>query len=85
MKKAESRDALCGRRGPGKRYDCMDKEEFTRRLLQSEQMLYRIARTLLSSDADCADAVQEALLRAWQRRDSLRAVSYTHLTLPTIA
>ena len=48
MKKAESRDALCGRRGPGKRYDCMDKEEFTRRLLQSEQMLYRIARTLLS-------------------------------------
>ena len=84
MKKAESRDALCGRRGPGKRYDCMDKEEFTRRLLQSEQMLYRIARTLLSSDADCADAVQEAVANAWQHRDTLREEAYFQTWLTRI-
>ena len=33
-----------------------------------ERMLYRISRTLLRSEADCCDAVQEALMKAWQHR-----------------
>lgn len=37
-----------------------------------ERRLYRVARTLLNCDADCEDAVQEALLRAWARLDGLR-------------
>ena len=37
-----------------------------------ERRLYRISRTILSSDADCQDALQEALIRAWMRRGSLR-------------
>ncbi len=62
----------------------MDKEEFTRRLVQSEQTLYRVARTLLSSDADCADAVQEAVANAWQHRESLREEAYFQTWLTRI-
>ena len=54
----------------------MDKAEFVRRVRGCERRLYRVARTLLSSDADCEDAVQEALLRAWARRNSLREEAY---------
>ncbi len=36
-----------------------------------ERTLYRICRTLLHNEADCCDAVQEALLKAWQHRDRI--------------
>ncbi len=35
-------------------------------------MLYRVAYGLMLNRADCADAVQEALLRAWEKRHTLR-------------
>lgn len=50
----------------------MDKAEFTQRVRMCERRLYRVSRTMLSSNQDCEDAVQEALLRAWSRLDSLR-------------
>lgn len=62
----------------------MDKEEFTRRLLPAEQMLYRVARTMLPCDADCADAVQEAVFRAWQRLDTLREDAFFQTWLTRI-
>lgn len=37
-----------------------------------EQKLYNTARMLLPCQADCEDAVQEALFKAWARLDSLR-------------
>ena len=54
----------------------MDRTEFIRRVRGCERRLYRVARTLLRSDADCEDAVQEALLRAWAKRDALREEAY---------
>ena len=54
----------------------MDKAEFTRRAQACERKLYRVARTLLRRDADCEDAVQQALLLAWSKRDSLRQPQY---------
>ena len=50
----------------------MNKQIFTARAMACERRLYRIARTLLRCDADCEDAVQEALLRAWAKRHTLR-------------
>lgn len=47
----------------------IDEAEFIRQVTACERSLYRICRTLLQSPADCADAVQEALLKAWQHRD----------------
>lgn len=50
----------------------MDKERFTQLALEQERRLYRIAVSYTASSADAEDAMQEALLRAWDRRDTLR-------------
>ena len=39
----------------------MTDADFIREVQACEQTLYRVSRTILSSDADCCDAVQEAL------------------------
>jgi len=54
----------------------MDKADFAARVYDCERKLYRVARTILRSDADCEDAVQEAILRAWEHRYSLREACY---------
>lgn len=50
----------------------MDKQFFTDEVKAQERSLFRIARSYLRCDADAADAVQEALTRAWEKRNSLR-------------
>lgn len=54
----------------------MDKEEFTRAVLEYESALYRVAKSMLGSEADCADAAQNALLRAWEKQHTLRDTAY---------
>ena len=54
----------------------MDEQEFTRRLLDSEQMLYRIACVMLRSPEDRQDAMQETAMKAWQSRLRLREDRY---------
>jgi RNA polymerase sigma-70 factor (ECF subfamily) len=54
----------------------MDELQFTRKLLDSEQMLYRIACALLRSEADRQDAMQETALKAWQNYGRLREEQY---------
>ena len=54
----------------------MDKEEFTRAVLEYESTLYRVAKSMLGSEADCADAAQNALLRAWEKQLTLRDTAY---------
>jgi len=50
----------------------MDKADFTCRVLNAESSLYRVAKTILINNADCEDAVQETILRAWERQSTLR-------------
>lgn len=50
----------------------MDKQDFTWQVKQMERRLYRVAMSYTGNEADAADAVQEALLRAWAKRDTLR-------------
>ena len=45
------------------------EEVFMREVEACERTLYRVSRAILHSDADCADAVQEALCKAWKHRD----------------
>lgn len=37
--------------------------------------MYRMAWTILRNDADCADALQDAVMKAWEKRSSLREPS----------
>lgn len=49
-----------------------DAAAFSRLVLDNEGMLYRVCRAILPSEADCADAVQETIIMAWQRIGQLR-------------
>lgn len=54
----------------------MDKTEFTAAVLAAEPTLYRVAKSMLGSEHDCADAAQQAILRAWEQLSSLRRPQY---------
>lgn len=50
----------------------MTEREYQNRILEYMPSLYRIARTVLMNDHDCADAVQEAVFQGWLKRGQLR-------------
>ncbi|MBQ8312830.1 MAG: sigma-70 family RNA polymerase sigma factor [Clostridia bacterium] len=54
----------------------MDKQAFAERVVEQTDRMYRIAWTLLRNDDDCRDAMQEAALRAWEKRYTLREEAY---------
>lgn len=54
----------------------MNKVEFTARMEAMQGTLYGVSRTYLRIPADCADAVQEAVLKAWRSLPSLRDASF---------
>lgn len=51
----------------------MDALLFQAEALRMEKLMYHVSFTMLRNNADCADAVQEALTRAWQKRASLKS------------
>lgn len=50
----------------------MTKEAFTEGITAMTKTLYRVSCGLLQSEADREDAVQEAILRAWEKLNSLK-------------
>ncbi|MEG2701832.1 MAG: RNA polymerase sigma factor [Clostridia bacterium] len=50
----------------------MDEKSFTDAVNQHRDLLYRVSYTVLHNSEDCADALQEALMKAWQRLNTLR-------------
>lgn len=54
----------------------MDERSFGDKSLACAHRLHRIAYLILGNEADCEDAMQEALLRAWRHRDGLRETGY---------
>ena len=54
----------------------MTREDFEGRVLDAREKLYRVARSYLQGEQDCLDAVSEAVLRAWQKRSTLRREEY---------
>lgn len=49
----------------------MNDREYMARVTAMERRLYRIAHAILWCDADCADAVQEAVFRGWMKRGGI--------------
>ena len=52
----------------------MDIQTFETEMLKIERLLYRVSWSMLSNQDDCADAVQEALAKAWKNRHTLRNI-----------
>ena len=50
----------------------MDKDLFLQKVLDAEETLFHVSFSILHNEQDCADAVQEAILKAYDSRDSLR-------------
>ena len=47
---------------------------FKTEILRIEKLLYRIARAYQNNEQDAEDAVQDALIRAWEKRDTLKDI-----------
>ena len=62
----------------------MDKQTFSEQVMSMGDSLYRVARTILRSPADCEDAVQEAVAKAWEKRGALREERYFRTWLTRI-
>ena len=54
----------------------MDKDFFMEELQAYQITLYRVAYTVLRDDDACRDALQDAALKAWEKRFSLREPRY---------
>ena len=53
-----------------------DPESFIAVIEQCKPSMYRVALSILKNDADCADAMQEAILTCWQHRTKLNKPAY---------
>ena len=49
----------------------MNDRDYMARVRAMEGRLYRIAQAMLWRDADCADAIQEAVFRGWMKKGQL--------------
>lgn len=50
----------------------MTKEQLGRLIIASEDTMYHVAKTLLRNDADCSDAIQETVVKAFTKINTLR-------------
>ena len=62
----------------------MDEREFSMRVHGCMNRLWRISWSILRCGADCDDAVQEAIFRAWRKRGTLREEKYFETWLTRI-
>jgi RNA polymerase sigma-70 factor (ECF subfamily) len=56
--------------------EAVDKKWFVSEIESYSGTMYRVARTILNNDEDCRDALQDAALKAWEKRGSLRDPSH---------
>ncbi len=54
----------------------MDKDFFVQEVEAHSEMMYRVAFTILHNDDACRDALQEAALKAWEKRNTLRNAQF---------
>ena len=54
----------------------MTKDAFIREVRDAEAMLYHISKSILKNDSDCGDAVQETILKAYEKLPTLKKEKY---------
>lgn len=62
----------------------MKKEKLGELVIASEDMMYHVAKTLLYNDADCADAIQETIVKAFTKLHTLKSDAYAKTWLTRI-
>ena len=50
----------------------LERKFFIAEIETCSDMMYRVAWSILRNDADVQDALQDAALKAWEKRDKLR-------------
>jgi RNA polymerase sigma-70 factor (ECF subfamily) len=53
-----------------------DKESFITLIKDSEDMMYRVAKSILKQDDDCADVIQETIIHAYSALGTLKKPAY---------
>ena len=61
MRLIDVKKKLAGMKGGNE----LTKEELGQLILSSERQLYATAKTILADDQDCADAIQESIVKAF--------------------
>ena len=54
----------------------MDRQQLGELILASSETMYRVAKSLLRRDAECEDAISEAIVKAFEKIDTLRFDRY---------
>ncbi|MGN0437080.1 MAG: RNA polymerase sigma factor [Lachnospiraceae bacterium] len=54
----------------------MTKEQLGQLILSSEQQMYATAKTILLNDQDCADAIQETIVKAFSKYQTIKNPKY---------
>lgn len=63
----------------------MTKERFVEQIDALQGRLYRVALSILRNDADVQDALQETVLKAWEKQRTLREEAYFATWITRIA
>ena len=56
--------------------DTMKREQLGQLILASEDSMYHVAKSLLYNDADCQDAIQETIVKAFDKIGTLKQDAY---------
>ena len=54
----------------------MTKEQFTEQILENEDMMCKVAMSMLRNENDCEDAIQSAILTAYEKLSTLKHEEY---------
>lgn len=54
----------------------LTKEKLGEVIINCERQMYCTAKTILRNDQDCADAIQETIVKAFQKMDTLKKEKY---------
>ena len=54
----------------------MTKDTFTKLILENEEMMCKVAMSMLRNEKDCEDAMQSAILSAYEKLSTLKREEY---------
>ena len=66
------------------RTNSMKKEKLGETIIESQEKLYHIAKSMLFDDEDCSDAISETIVKAFSKIHTLKSEEYVDTWLVRI-